>query len=747
MSRFLRFIHAERYGGLDDCSVGPFGPGLNVVYGPNEAGKSTLASLVGGVLFGWEDAHGVRNTYRPYGEAVRAGRLTWAEDAPGIPDAGELARDESVATGDTSVLDDIDRETYDAVFSLKVDELNALRNSSDVTARLITAVSGSGTSPARAFVQIEQRIAALTAPADGDMPHDARGASEEAVSVFELQRQLEAKREEMKVAAERTALLLQEDRELHELEAGRADAAERVEALNDELEDLISWRTELAATDEQIDRRLEERKALMEELASAAGAPDAECSVDPRLLALDSAGERVLRDKLDEFAESHEKVTRAVDTAKENSASSTAAYEALCELDADEVAASRRLRNRPSQAAVSVLLPLAFIVAGVPVFVHGRQIGSLSIGALGVSLVVMAMFLAAAAFFLLFRRPDGADALDERRQDAQWVMLQDRKKLEASLAEKEEVEGQISRCLEESGLGAADGSVRQARSLLDEARAVRAERVEADQRAASLQLRVHATDDELAELRAARSRLEAAAGLRSQASPDAESRSARTAQLRELEAKVRERSAQRDALLEAGEDMGQRFGELNRELRHARDDRALDRAGFEYQQLRTRLRAAKGELISLLLAKRLLERSIAEWERRGQPEVYDSAGALLSLITDGAWVGVSTSATGSLVAEGADGRQVDPRHLSLGTCQQLYLALRIALLKEADEVGRCTPVLADDVLVNFDASRRTGAARALARLAEQRQVIVFTCHRSTVEALLAQAAGAVLVEL
>ena len=62
-------------------------------------------------------------------------------------------------------------------------------------------------------------------------------------------------------------------------------------------------------------------------------------------------------------------------------------------------------------------------------------------------------------------------------------------------------------------------------------------------------------------------------------------------------------------------------------------------------------------------------------------------------------------------------------------------ALRIALLMTADNVGRAVPILADDILVNFDTSRRAGAARALAELARMRQVILFTCHEEVVEAL------------
>ena len=98
-------------------------------------------------------------------------------------------------------------------------------------------------------------------------------------------------------------------------------------------------------------------------------------------------------------------------------------------------------------------------------------------------------------------------------------------------------------------------------------------------------------------------------------------------------------------------------------------------------------------------------------------------------------VTVSLTAEGRLQVTDAVKTTRDPGHLSLGTCQQLYLALRIALLMTADNVGRAVPILADDILVNFDTSRRSGAARALAELARMRQVILFTCHEEVVEAL------------
>ena len=54
----------------------------------------------------------------------------------------------------------------------------------------------------------------------------------------------------------------------------------------------------------------------------------------------------------------------------------------------------------------------------------------------------------------------------------------------------------------------------------------------------------------------------------------------------------------------------------------------------------------------------------------------------------------------------------------------------------------------DDVLVNFDDDgRQTEAARAIAALAEQRQVILFTCHRATAEVFAQVAPGHTRIDL
>ena len=324
---------------------------------------------------------------------------------------------------------------------------------------------------------------------------------------------------------------------------------------------------------------------------------------------------------------------------------------------------------------------------------------------------------------MLFRPNKEEDAKEARKQDAQWVMLQDKKKLEACLESQAAFRNRARAQLDAAGLAEAQGSLRRSRTLLDEAKDARAENNLFQQRLQALVSRRSALEESLASAKRQRRRLYERIDLRAERTLDA------------VDEAIAQKSQQRMGLMEASEGLNRRYGELKQELSHAQHLRDFDEYKLLYQQIRTRQDESAQDYARLLLARRMLESAIATWESKSQPEVYRQASRLLSLMTDGRWTKVSLTAEGRLQVTDAVKTTRDPGHLSLGTCQQLYLALRIALLMTADNVGRAVPILADDILVNFDTSRRSGAARALAELARMREVILFTCHEEVVEAL------------
>jgi hypothetical protein len=75
------------------------------------------------------------------------------------------------------------------------------------------------------------------------------------------------------------------------------------------------------------------------------------------------------------------------------------------------------------------------------------------------------------------------------------------------------------------------------------------------------------------------------------------------------------------------------------------------------------------------------------------------------------------------------GRTLDAEVLSSGTREQLFLALRLALVNSYARRGMELPLVLDDVLVNFDVGRAKAAAVVLRDFARQgHQVFVLTCH-------------------
>lgn len=734
MSRiYLKYLKVERFGALSNLTVGPLGPGLNVVFGRNEAGKSTLFSFVDGVLFGWREARGARNTYKPVG-AERAGSLLFAEAGS----ADEGAADDEVreyelwrvrnadgVQGNIELLDDLDAETFHTMFALTSDELRSLHNTTDVTAKLLTAGSGTGSSPAQALAIVQWRLAECTSKAAGARHSVVRLSAER----DEAKRALDAVGAEME-------LYRKHHHELHDLQKERDDLAARMQQNDHALDNLALCREGLVRLAREEKELLAELSELEEEERAAQERRQASAdSIGERLASLTSSEDRVIRDRLDALDAREGKYVQAVDTARGNLNDSKALYETYKEALGTNVEEEHARTRHKIRATFSIVIPLMFVLVGVPLFMYGRHLGSLSCTILGLALVAFAVVVAAAALGMMLRPERTADPMKTRIEDAQWVMVQDGKKLEACQADEAQFVARVAEELEGYGLGDAQGDIRRARVILDGAKDVRAAMALDEQRAQAARSRMHAVATRLDAIAQERFHLCERASV-----PE-------TVSDKEMEAAIDRCVQLRLGLQETANALSKRHGELSQELSQAQQAHEFDRLKTTYQQAVTRTEEAKHEFAKLLLARRMLEVAIASWESKSQPEVYAQASRLFALMTDGAWTSVFLSGDGALkVADDAHTVR-DPLLLSLGTSQQLYLALRIALLMNASSVGRAVPILADDILVHFDAVRRVGAARALAELARVRQIILFTCHEEVVAALTGVDPSATIIEL
>jgi uncharacterized protein YhaN len=103
-------------------------------------------------------------------------------------------------------------------------------------------------------------------------------------------------------------------------------------------------------------------------------------------------------------------------------------------------------------------------------------------------------------------------------------------------------------------------------------------------------------------------------------------------------------------------------------------------------------------------------------------------GSFTELLTD-----IDERGNPVIMGRRSEGPAVGVESMSDGTRDQLYLALRLATLYFRLQSGKSMPFIVDDVLVNFDDARSRAALQALAELAEQNQVILFTHHEKIVD--------------
>ena len=138
------------------------------------------------------------------------------------------------------------------------------------------------------------------------------------------------------------------------------------------------------------------------------------------------------------------------------------------------------------------------------------------------------------------------------------------------------------------------------------------------------------------------------------------------------------------------------------------------------------------EALLLHATHALLREALDRQAKTADQPLLTRIGAVFRMITGGAQAGVRVEDTKdgqSMVALEQDGVTRKPLdQLSEGTCDQLYLALRIAALEEYAKTASPLPFIADDILQTFDDRRTTATLRALRDLSERVQVIVLTHH-------------------
>lgn len=157
--------------------------------------------------------------------------------------------------------------------------------------------------------------------------------------------------------------------------------------------------------------------------------------------------------------------------------------------------------------------------------------------------------------------------------------------------------------------------------------------------------------------------------------------------------------------------------------------------------------AMEEELATIGLAQQVLGDVAEEMHREFAPRLARAMGALVEQLTGGRYNQVRVDESLDLRTIGPSERIVNVGALSAGTIDQFYLGLRIALLDMVAAEGEPIPLLLDDPFVTYDDQRVRHALRLLGEWAQGRQILLLTCQERDLRAVEELNLGAHVIRL
>lgn len=145
------------------------------------------------------------------------------------------------------------------------------------------------------------------------------------------------------------------------------------------------------------------------------------------------------------------------------------------------------------------------------------------------------------------------------------------------------------------------------------------------------------------------------------------------------------------------------------------------------EELAARIASYQRRLECLTLAKNALEEAYRRWQADLGPVFGSEAGVLLSRLTGGRYNDLRVARNFEITLRSGEGEMQHFYSYSGATIDQMYLALRLALVKIISAPESRLPLILDDPFVQYDAKRRQSAYDVIKQFsAENRVQIILT---------------------
>ncbi len=189
--------------------------------------------------------------------------------------------------------------------------------------------------------------------------------------------------------------------------------------------------------------------------------------------------------------------------------------------------------------------------------------------------------------------------------------------------------------------------------------------------------------------------------------------------------RARQRQQQK-SLIDLNADYSALKSEIESEFKDIREPENIRK---ETDRLKQKIKNAYDFYNASAIASSILLECSADLRQSYGSGLEKKTAEILSLLTDGKYKTVNIAKTLEPTAEGEVFGMKEADYFSRGTCDQIYLSMRLALAQLVSSDGPM-PVFLDDALSQYDDMRAANALKALKSYSESSQVLFFTCHSS-----------------
>ena len=174
------------------------------------------------------------------------------------------------------------------------------------------------------------------------------------------------------------------------------------------------------------------------------------------------------------------------------------------------------------------------------------------------------------------------------------------------------------------------------------------------------------------------------------------------------------------------------LGTLRQRMRQSLDTERLDTLIDESYIVKAERKSVLRQGAVAIMASIIAGEACSQIYETVHPDVVTTADRYLSLMTSGRYrLDLDPRKSEISVMDGEESK--NHKQWSSGLRAQVLLSLKLALAKEMGN-GE-VPIILDDVLLPFDKERKIGACEALESLADEMQLLLFTCDDDIMEAV------------